>query len=40
MNSIVKLLIAVIKMPTIGDRVIRLQEIESKQTTSIFLPDG
>ena len=41
MNSIVKLLIAVIKMPTkIGDRVIRLQETVSKLTNNIYFLTG
>jgi hypothetical protein len=41
MNATVKLLIAVIKMPTkIGDRVIRLQETVSKLTNNIYFLTG
>ncbi|MHB8261650.1 MAG: hypothetical protein ACYDCN_12635 [Bacteroidia bacterium] len=41
MNSIVKLLIAVIKMPRkIGDIIIRLQETVSKLTNNIYFPTG
>ncbi|MHB8259455.1 MAG: hypothetical protein ACYDCN_01490 [Bacteroidia bacterium] len=41
MNSIVKLLIAVIKMPRkIGDIIIRLQETVSKLTNNTYFPTG
>lgn len=41
MNSTIKLLIAVLKMPTkIGDRIIRLQEIIGKLTNNIYFPTG
>jgi hypothetical protein len=41
MNTIVKLLTAVIKMATkIGDRIIRLQEIVSKLTNNTYFPTG
>ena len=41
MSIIVKLLIAVIKMPTkIGDRIIRLQEIVSNLTNNTYFPTG
>jgi len=41
MNTVTKLLIAVIKMPAkIGDKIIRLQEIISKLTNNIYFPTG
>ena len=41
MSAIVKLLIAIIKMPIkIGDRIIRLQETISKLTNNTYFPTG
>jgi hypothetical protein len=41
MNTIIKLLIAVIKMPTkIGDRIIRLQQTVTKLTNNTYFPTG
>ncbi|MHB8260922.1 MAG: hypothetical protein ACYDCN_03885 [Bacteroidia bacterium] len=41
MNSIIKLLIAVIKMPgKIGDRIIRLQGMVAKLTNNTYFPTG